>query len=41
MSWYDYDEERETLFKRQRREEDTIMWGKVNLQQVIELLKKR
>jgi len=40
MSQYDDDEERETLLKRQKRQEDITMRGSVNPQQVVKLIKK-
>jgi hypothetical protein len=41
MSQFNNDEEKETLQKRQRREEDTSMKGIINPQHVIESLKKQ
>ncbi len=41
MSQFDDDKERETLLKRQKRQEDTAMRGIINPQQGIELLKKQ
>jgi hypothetical protein len=35
------DEERETLQKKQRRQEDTTMRGSIDLQQALELLRKQ
>jgi hypothetical protein len=40
MSKFD-DEERETLLKRQGRQEDIAMKGSINLQQAIKLLRKQ
>jgi hypothetical protein len=40
-SQFDDEEEKETLLKRQRRQEDTIMRGIINPQQVAELLRKQ
>ncbi len=41
MSQSNDDEERETLQKRQRRQEDTTMRGSINPQQATKLLKKQ
>jgi hypothetical protein len=41
MSQFDDDEERVTLLKRQKRQEESIMKGSVNLQQAAKLLKKQ
>jgi hypothetical protein len=41
MSQFDDEEERETLLKRQRRQEDITMRGNVNPQQIVELLTKQ
>ncbi len=40
ISWFNDDEEKETLQKRQRRHEDTIMKGNIDPQQGVKLLKK-
>jgi len=41
MFQFDDDGERETLQKRQRRQEDIIMKGNINLQQATKLLRKQ
>ncbi len=41
MSQFDNDEERETLQKRQRTQEDTVMRRNINPQQVTKLLRKQ
>jgi hypothetical protein len=41
MSQFDDDDERETLQKRQRRQEDITMRGNINPQQVAKLLRKQ
>jgi len=41
MSQSDDEEERKTLQKKQKRQEDTAMKGSIDLQQAIELLMKQ
>ncbi len=41
MSQFDDDEERETLYKKQRKQEDTTMRGSIDPQQVAKLLRKQ
>jgi hypothetical protein len=38
---YSNDEERETLQKKQRRQEDIVMRGSINPQHAVELLRKQ